>query len=67
MDSEPIMQLKSPCIMHLGRYRYRKLPTNFSDEADFVTSISDLLYRLDFEFLCVAFATHKNTSRLRQL
>ena len=53
--------------MLLGRYRYRKLPTNFSDEADFVTSISDLLYRLDFEFLCVAFAAHKNTFRLRQL
>ena len=28
------MPLKPPCIMHLGRYLYRKPPTNFSDEAD---------------------------------
>ncbi len=38
MDLEPIMPLKSPCTMHLGLYRYRKLTTNFSEEAQLLAS-----------------------------
>jgi hypothetical protein len=35
MDSRPMMRLKSLYIMHLEYYLFRKLPTNFSDEALF--------------------------------
>ena len=37
MALRPIMQLKLLCIMHLGLYRCQKQPTNFSEEANFLT------------------------------
>jgi hypothetical protein len=33
MGLRPFMQLKSPCIMRLALYPYRKLPMYFSNEA----------------------------------
>lgn len=52
----PIMLLKSPCIMRLGRYLYRKPPTNFSDEAKKFRGIEDEAEEL------VAQPYHEDTS-----